>query len=236
MKLRPLAMGLDRLVINMLSSSVRLGLEHVFDPLRTHAIDMAIVVCDGTPEDRVLIVLAHHTDGVKTVGVSKPRELRGLEALRAIKAYVHGIKGLRKMLFLTDRDTRRSDQLPQEVLKRLEGLHVKSLHSGEQGRLIKTSVAVDDRELELLVLFNDLDREDLARHTIEEHLLTAAEEVLGIDIVREHIRRVKGDPKLAWSGLGKETQLRVMTELRERRDLVEEVFPQHLLALRELDA
>ena len=78
-------------------------------------------------------------------------------------------------------------------------------------------------------------REDIIKHSIEEHLLLVAEDILGTDHIINMIRRTGGDAKRAWNSLGKEEQHRVFRYLIAQPDAAERAFPQRLEALRELD-
>ena len=66
-----------------------------------------------------------------------------------------------------------------------------------------------------------LGREDIIRHSIEEHLLLAAEDILGTDYIINIIGRAGGDAKGAWNSLGKEEQRRVFRYLIARPDAAE---------------
>ena len=66
-----------------------------------------------------------------------------------------------------------------------------------------------------------------SRHTIEDHLLVAAE-ALGLVSLGHGVV----DPKEAWRSMSRRMQLKVLGELVARRELVEKAFPQQVDVLK----
>ena len=96
------------------------------------ALDTLILLCNGTPDDRVLGVLAHHLDGNKIVAVVKPTEKRlakaaHIEVRRDSKESWKSLNSLeQRRIFSNLRiDMKAVEQLfPQQVIgcKRLEDI------------------------------------------------------------------------------------------------------------------
>jgi len=105
----------------------------------------------------------------------------------------------------------------------------------DEGRIKKAILYKNKREIRLLVIVSDMNREDIIKHSIEEHLLLVAKDALGADYIANTIRGAGGDAKRAWNSLSKEEQHRVFRYLIAQPDVVERAFPQHVKALRELD-
>ena len=73
----------------------------------------------------------------------------------------------------------------------------------------------------MILVINGLDEIHTDRHSIEDHLLKAAA-MLSIDV---------GDfenSKEAWESITHDRQLKIYKELKEKRKMVESVFPQQV--------
>jgi len=80
----------------------------------------------------------------------------------------------------------------------------------------------------LILVINGLDEIHTDKHSIEDHLLKAAEK-LSMEI---------GDfenSKAAWESLPHDLQLKIFEDLRTHRKLMESVFPQQVLGCKYIE-
>jgi len=234
MILRPFSLGLDRFADTTYFFSQRLGLDVVV-PAPIADVESLLLVGNGTPDNYVLCILAHHLDGRKIVGFAKHEELRHLAVLNDIRTYVEASEKLVNLLLLVDRESCQLDALTEDILRRLRESGVSYGEVRDEGHIKEVILLKDEHEVRLVVVISDMGREDIIKHSIEEHLLLVAEDILGTDYIINMIRRAGGDAKRAWNSLGKEKQHRVFRYLIAQPDAAERAFPQHLEALRKLD-
>ena len=183
----------------------------------------------------MLVILAHHLNGRKTVGLAKHEQLRGLTVLRDVATYIMAAARLRTLVLIVDRDDKRLDELTSEVEQRLNEAEVKRGEVRDEGAIKETTLHHKGREICLIVLVNDCELVGARRYTIENHLLSVAEKIFGRDAVSRLLREAGGDPKVAWAKLGKEGRRGVFEHMVKRPELVERAFPQHVRVLRRLD-
>ena len=78
------------------------------------------------------------------------------------------------------------------------------------------------RDFVLILVINGLDDIRTDKHSIEDHLLKAADEMVSIDI---------GDfenSKAAWKSINHNLQLEIFNALKNNREMVKRVFPQQV--------
>ena len=193
-----------------------------------------VIVGDGTPDNYVLVILAHHLDGGKLVGTSKHAERRGLAVLEEFKTYLEASKQLTTAILLVDRDDRPLAALTEGIEAALKeaGVAVRDLVDGS--RVKEVEVEVGGREIELVVLVNDVELEGARKGTVESHLLRAMGEIHGFERVRQLLRASEGDPKRAWRRVSEKEAEEVFERLVKDRDFARRIFPQHFEAFERL--
>jgi len=188
-------------------------------------LDKLIVLCNGTPDDRVLGVLAYHLNGNNIVGITKPIETR-LGALGLLASFLNYSTPLRfkKFLFLIDQETDLPDDLfiNAETIMENSGITFIVDESFDRGRSYNCSVT-GGREFEVVVVVNGLDDIPTTNHCIEDHLAKAK----GL--------RVRGKSKDAWAALSSEEQRLVFRNLKGSVQTVEQLFPQQVHGCRILE-
>ncbi len=111
----------------------------------------------------------------------------------------------------------------QKSLKKLAKCEPKIIDDGDESekRLKVYKGKSGSKEFELILVINGLDEIHTDKHSIEDHLLKAAE-MLSIDV---------GDfenSKEVWNSINHDRQLKIFNELKEKRKMVESVFPQQI--------
>lgn len=212
---------------NLERFSRRLGIRSL---LMAEPGDKVAVLGDGTPDDLVLVVLAHRLDGRDVLGVVKP-EYTGPSSVRAVKAIysVPQFRRVRRFLLIIDQEDLSLSEVRNRVEEELRAVGMATSDQGEEegGRLLLYSCQFTGAELELIVVISGLDEAPHSKHTVEDHLLMAAERLLG----RESVPSGVSDPKRAWAILRDRHDEVFARLLRVNRDLLREVFPQHIRAL-----
>ncbi len=217
---------------NLERFSRRLGLR---DLLVAELRDKVAVLGDGTPDDLVLAVLAHRLDGRDVLGVVKP-EYTGPSSVKAVKAIysVPQFRRVSRFLLTIDQEDLDLPEVRSRVEWELRAVGMATSDQGEEegGRLLRYSCEFTGAALELIVVISGLDGVPYPKHTVEDHLLMAAERLLGEESVPSGVR----DPKRAWAILRERHDEIFARLLGANRDLLRELFPQHIRALEILHA
>jgi|LGVE01.1.fsa_nt_gb hypothetical protein len=210
----------NRLATNIarISNDIRMNVLTKFGP---PGLDTLVVIGDGTPDDIAVSIIAFHSEADKIVGIVKP-EIRGLGVIDLIPRYMEG--NIRKILVLLDQDDYILSTFHEKLQKRLQKVATSELEIIEgkaEKRLRVYNGKYGGKEFELILVINGLDEIRTDQHTIEDHLLKAAE-ILSLDV---------GDfenSKKAWQSIISERQLKIFKELKAKRKLVRTIFPQQV--------
>ena len=210
----------NRLATNIaiISKRIKMNVLTKFEP---PGLDTLVVIGDGTPDDIVFSIIAFHSEADKIVGIVKP-EIRGLGVIDLIPRYLKG--NIRKILVLLDQDDYLLSEFYEKIQKRLQKVATSELEIIEgktEERLRVYNGKYGGKEFELILVINGLDEIRTDQHTIEDHLLKAAE-ILSIDV---------GDfenSKKVWQSIIPERQLKIFRELKAKRKLVGTIFPQQV--------
>ncbi len=177
-----------------------------------------IVVADGSPDNRVLLVLAHILNGTSIVDVAFPAH-KHVAVLEYLTSYA--LMSYTKILVLLDQE----DKPLEEIYRALRSkAHVKELG---QGKLSTFTLETALRTSTLILAVNGIDDPRFIKHTIEDHLIALAEKLALISPLTAPI-----DPKEAWHRVNRDVQLKVLRQLLMRPQLAEEMFPQQVKALK----
>lgn len=171
MKLYPLEPA-SRLARNIVSISKKLGFEAISK--RYDRLNGLIVISNGTPDDYVTAILSHRLNGKRVVGIVKPVKKR-FEAFEILPIYLRyqEVK-LGRLVVLIDQEENSLPFIFDKVEKRLEGSGIDVQSPAKEGRLGVYSCKYGISKFELTVIVNGLDEYPFGRHTIEDHLLKAA--------------------------------------------------------------
>ena len=136
---------------------------------------------------------------------------------------------MRRFLLIIDQEDLSLSEVRNRVKGELRAVGMATSDRGEEegGRLLLYSCQFTGAELELIVVISGLDESPYLKHTVEDHLLMAAERLLGRESVPSGVR----DPKRAWAILRDRHGEVFAWLLRVNRDLLRELFPQHIRAL-----
>ncbi|KAF5432202.1 hypothetical protein C5S39_04165 [Candidatus Methanophagaceae archaeon] len=184
--------------------------------------DTLVVIGDGTPDDIAVSIIAFHSEADKIVGIVKPPGITGLGVIDLIPRYLKG--NIHKILVLLDQEDNILSEIHEILQKRLQKVATRELEIIEEKtekRLRVYNGKYGGKEFELILVINGLDEIRTDQHTIEDHLLKAAE-MFSIDV---------GDfekSKKAWQAIIPERQLKIFKELKAKRKLVGTIFPQQV--------
>ena len=223
MKLRPLD-PTHRLSVDLLGFARRLGILKALDPgPAAPRSPTLLIVGDGCPDNRSLLVVAHalNGEGRKVIDLVFPKVKR-----EGIYDHLHEYVelGYRRLVLVIDQEEDRIDDLLESLKRRIIG---RVLDAKVEDRTITAPTNLGQYgEAELMIIVNGLNDARFTKHTIEDHLLKAAE-VLGLLTIKEPV-----NPKEEWNKLPKETQLRIFKELVARKSMVKELFKQHIHTLK----
>jgi len=190
---------------------------------KTGRVDSLIVLGDGNEDARVILLLCHHLDGKKAVGVIKP-VLKRYGAIQELKR-LNIIMNCSKIVFVFDQEDDDLDELYRDVENELNGIGIK-FEKGEKfsiSRIRSYSCSLGGHVFELVVVVNGLDGVGGPNHKIEDHLVKLAG-VAG-----------EGDSKEVWNKLDEGTRRDVYRKILNDRKEAERVFAQHFAGLGLLD-
>ena len=190
---------------------------------KTGRVDSLIVLGDGNEDARVILLLCHHLDGKKAVGVIKP-VLKRYGAIQELKR-LNIIMNCSKIVFVFDQEDDDLDELYRDVENELNGIGIK-FEKGEKfsiSRIRSYSCSLGGHVFELVVVVNGLDEVGGPNHKIEDHLVKLA----GV--------ASKGDSKEVWNKLDEDERFGVYRKILNDRKDAEGVFAQHFAGLGLLD-
>ena len=179
-----------------------------------------VILADGTPDDYVVAVISYSLNGRKSVGIVKPEEKR-LDIFSNLPVYLK--YKVDKIAVLIDQEEEDLASVFNEIEKRMSETGTVIRDVAREGRLRVYRCEHGVKKFQLISIVNGLDEYSFKRHTIEDHLLKAAEELLGVKISSE-------DPKEGWKEL-KNRQYEVFKRMKDISD-IEDIFPQQVKGLK----
>ena len=186
-----------------------------------------IVLGDGTPDEIVIMVLAHRLNGKTNVGVIKPRYLRA-EAIRAIKNIAISFRGkISNIILLMDLEDRTQEQILETINKKLAEYGIGHELIERRDMWWKYLCEIADVRFTLAIILNGLERE-YEKHTIEDHLIELAQH---LKICISDIQGLK-NPKQAWSKIPHKQRRQILEGLKRLpMEACRRIFRQHIEAL-----
>ena len=180
-----------------------------------------IVLADGTPDDYVVALLSYRLNGEKVLGVVKPEEKR-LGVFNIIPTILNVLRE-GKIAVLIDQENEDLNTIFSEVSRRLSGIGtiIRDIVKEEKLWVYKCEHSI--KKFQLIVIVNGLSEYTFKKHSIEDHLLKAAEKLLKVKIDEE-------DPKEGWSKL-RDRQDEVFRQLKDAKNL-DDIFPQQIKGLK----
>jgi len=229
MKLYPLE-PLGRLATNIarISKKIQMNVLSLSKGADTPDLDTLVVIGNGTPDDIAFSIISFHLNGDKIAGIVKPKMAKRDGCVNLIQKYMEG--KVRKILILMDQEGDTLSTIYKEIQKRLKKLATGGItvidEESEKVRVYEGKYG--SKKFELILVINGLDEIHTDKHSIEDHLLKAAEK-LSMEI---------GDfenSKAAWESLPHDLQLKIFEDLRTHRKLMESVFPQQVLGCKYIE-
>jgi hypothetical protein len=196
----------------------------------TGQIDGIIIIGNGSPDAEVVCLIAHHLNGSKTVGITKPRDRTGLGVIQSIPTYLK-TQRITKILILLDQEEYPTERIFKETEKTLtnEGLSVGIEREKKRLKIYKWDL--QNRDFTLIIAINGLDEIASKRHCIEDHLVKTSHRILGIPLSPKDL-----DSKMIWETKLRDRQDQVFNKLKEERNLLDDIFPQQIEGLTVLKA
>jgi len=220
MKLR-LVNPTHRLAVDTLAFAKRLRITASieYEPSRSNKL---VVVANGSPDNRVILALAHVLNGDVVVDVAFP-ERKHLAVIELLSEYTS--LGYDRILVVLDQEDMSLEEIHESIRSRLSG----HIEVREGGRLVVVKQS-SPRPATIAIAISGLDDDRFEKHTIEDHLLCLAED-LGV----VSLPRMVEDPKSLWGSENvKDRHYQIYEAIIRRRSEIERVFPQHIVAFREL--
>jgi len=221
MKLYTLEPG-GKLAAKISGISKRIKMNVLIKGVDTTDSDTLVVIGNGTPDDIAFSIIAFHIKVDKIAGIVKPKTERRYGFINLIPTYLKG--KVRKILVLMDQEDDTLSTIYERIhegVKKLATDEIKVIDEESEKRLKVYDCKYGGKEFELIMVINGLDEIHTDKHSIEDHLLKAAE-ILSIDV---------GDfdnSKAAWKSINHDRQLKIFKGLKEKRKIVESVFPQQI--------
>ncbi|HUV02341.1 MAG TPA: hypothetical protein VMW67_02665 [Desulfobacteria bacterium] len=229
MKLYPLEPS-SKLAAKIAGISKRIRMDVLIGNVDILNLDTLVVIGNGTPDDIAFSIVAFHLNGDRIAGIVKPKTERRYGFINVIPLYLRR-GNIRKILILMDQEDDSLDEIYERIQKDFGKLATGKIEvieeeSEERVRIYKGKYG--SKEFELILVINGLDEIGEKKHRIEDHLVSAAEQV----------SIVIGDfenSKAAWRSLSNDQQIRIYKELKAHRNLLERVCPQQIRGCRYLE-
>ena len=210
-----------KLAAKISGSSKRIKMNVLIKGVDTTDSDTLVVIGNGTPDDIAFSIIAFHIKVGKIAGIVKPKMERRYGFINLIPTYLKG--KVRKILILMDQEDDKMSTIYETIyegVKKLETGKIKvSDEESEKVRVYEGKYG--GKAFELIIAINGLDEIHTDKHSIEDHLLKAAE-ILSIEV--EDFE----NSKAAWKSINYDLQLKIFKGLEEKRKIVESVFPQQI--------
>ena len=186
-----------------------------------------IIIANGCPDNRVILILAHILNGTITTDIAFP-EYKQLSIFNYIHEYAK--QGYNNIIVVIDQEDHELKQIYNEVKKRIQGtINTFTTPSQGNGKLIHLNFTTPtNHNINTTIIINGVNNPKFTKHTIEDHLLTIAEHT------RQHTITDNTDPKTEWNKLDKDKQYKVYKTILTNKKLAEEVFKQHIQGLKQL--
>ncbi|MBE0516324.1 MAG: hypothetical protein IBX41_02880 [Methanophagales archaeon] len=210
-------------------SKKKLRMDVLIKETDIRTLDTLVVIGNGTPDDIAVSIVAFHLNGDKIAGIVKPKTERRYGFISVIPLYLKD--KVRKVLVLMDQEDDQLNAISERIQtdwKELTKSALEVIESDGEERVRIFKGKYGSKEFKLILVINGLDAIHTDKHSIEDHLVSAAQQV-SIAV---------GDfenSKAAWRLLSNDQQLRIYKELKAHRRLAESVFPQQVLGCRYLN-
>ena len=192
--------------------------------------DSLVVIGNGTPDDIAFSIVAFHSNVDQIAGIVKPKEDgRRCSFINKIPLYLSD--NTRKILILMDQEDDVLDTIYERIKSDVERLatgKIEVIAEKTNERVMIYKGNYGSKKFKLILVINGLEDTHTDKHSIEDHLLKAAEKV-SIQV---------GDfknSKAAWWSINNKQQEEIFRKLKEHRKLVESVFPQQVLGCQYLE-
>jgi len=202
--------------------SLRLPIKYTSDCIKA-----IIVLGDGTPDEIVIMILAHLLDGKVDAGIVKPKYLR-VGAIRAIKNIALSFHGkISDFVLLMDLEDQTQEQILESLNNKLAEYGIGYQVIERQDMWWKYHCEIANIRFTLTVIINGLEQE-YEKHTIEDHLLELAQH---LKICVSNVQRLK-NPKQAWNKIPHKQRKQIFEELKRLPiEVRKKIFRQHIEAL-----
>lgn len=186
--------------------------------------DTLIILGNGDPDDRALLVICHHLNGAKTAAITKPKYTR-TAVLEHLPTYILHLKNVKNIVVILDQEDDPLNQLNSQIERKLREKTCSHKPIHEEERLRQYDCTLANRNFTLTIVINGLDTPYAEKHNIEEHLTHAATK---LNIIKPPTQ--KTDTKQLWTKL-RQKQPQILKTLYTQKTLCQETFPQHWKAL-----
>jgi len=216
MKLYPLEPS-SRLATNIARISKKTRMDVLIKGVNMADLDCLVVIGDGTPDDIAFSIIAFHLNGNgdKIAGIVKPEMEKRYACIDLIPTYLKG--NIRKILILIDEEDDPLDTIYERIQRGVEELatgEVKVIDEETEERVKVYTGKYGSKNFVLILVINGLDDIRTGKHSVEDHLLKAADEMLSVDI---------GDfenSKAAWKSINHNLQLEIFNALEPLQQIV----------------
>jgi len=216
MKLYPLEPS-SRLATNIARISKKTRMDVLIKGVNMADLDCLVVIGDGTPDDTAFSIIAFHLNGNgdKIAGIVKPEMEKRYACIDLIPTYLKG--NIRKILILIDEEDDPLDTIYERIQRGVEELatgEVKVIDEETEERVKVYTGKYGSKNFVLILVINGLDDIRTGKHSVEDHLLKAADEMLSVDI---------GDfenSKAAWKSINHNLQLEIFNALEPLQQIV----------------
>ncbi len=191
-------------------------------------IDSLIILANGHRDDIVVGILSKHLDGRKIVGLAKSERTR-TSSIKNLPRYLSLKLPLKNFVFIMDQEDDSIEKIHSDIEREIKKIcdEVKNIETAP--RYFIYDCKVGGRKIKLIFIINGLDYIPTEKHSIEDHLVWAAEK-LGFITYKNYGNRTS---KEVWSELAKSNiSADIYKRLFLNKNFAKEIFNQHSNGLR----
>lgn len=191
--------------------------------------DSLIILANGHRDDIVVGILSKHLDGKKIVGLTKSERTR-ISSIKNLPQYLSLKPPLKNFVFIMDQEDDSIEKIHSDIEKEIKKIcnRVENIELSQRYFVYRCSIG--EKKIKLILIINGLDNVPTEKHSIEDHLVWAAEE---LELPSTHYYENYKTSKEAWSKLEKSN---ISEDIYKRlfldKNFAKEIFNQHFNGLK----
>lgn len=191
-------------------------------------IDSIIVLGNGNVDDLAVPIVCHHLNGSKIVGITKPERGKRTDALSDFSTYVSGTK-IDKIALIMDQEN--LNEIFGRIKNKLMNQNIPYEMIIDDSRVKQYRCRYGSKSFDFILIISGLEDIPTESHKIEDHLINGA-----LKLSKISNANLLQDSKDTWNSIDARLQKELLNNFVTNKILSSEVFPQHFIGLKLLEA